>query len=401
MSNRSTFQSSAVILGLLVMTCSAVALPAGATEPVLELAPLDPRSDQADCDPDAPAVPVCRVNQSPGLRTVETMLRRGEPIRRKGNELTFVYRSDAPRVVLGGGIPYPLARIEGTDLWTLTLRVEELDRLAFSYFFVPMRPGLPERFAWNRWSGPRAPAEPGEALELTGRLFERTLDSTILGTVRKLTIYEPPRRGRRPLEAVVFAGDGESIAALSKVVEPLVISGKLPRVLLVGMNAAPGDQRLAEYMIDIVPGNEAFLAHERFFLEEVIPAIESQFALPEESVRRALFGFSASASWAVEMALRHPDRFGRALVFSPAGRAAQFGEPAEAKQVAFFLVAGTLETTNHRKAAAWSQLMEEHGVRHTLREEVAGHDFTMWRRLFPEALSWAFHDGAGVERRRR
>jgi enterochelin esterase-like enzyme len=375
------------ILGLLA--CSSVPLSAATVAaPVIELAPLNPQQEQWDCDQVASTFPLCRVAEAPDVATLESMLRKGESLGRAGNELTFAYRSSAQRVRLDGGLQYPLSRVKGTDLWTITLRVVELDRLAFSYFFVPSD-AVRERFAWQRWRGSDAPAEPLEVEKVKGRLLEQTIDSKFLSSSRRLTIYEPPPVEGKPLAGVVYAGDGAALITLSRVVEPLITSGRLPRILIVGLHAAGANQRTAEYMIRAVPGNERFLAHERFFLEEVIPSIESQFSLPENGDRRALFGFSASAAWATETALRHPERFRRVIALSSAGLP-KIEQPDLVGQVAFFLAAGTLEPRFHQNAIAWSDLLEEHAVSHLLRTEVAGHDFVMWRRLFPEALQWAF-----------
>jgi enterochelin esterase-like enzyme len=174
------------------------------------------------------------------------------------------------------------------------------------------------------------------------------------------------------------------------VLDPLVVSGRLPRILLVGIHSSESSEgRGAEYLTSFVEGDAPFLAHERFFLGEVMPWVEKRYRLPDDASRRAVFGFSNSAAWALEMTLRHPQKFGRVLAFSPGGRRPSADEALPAK-ARFYLLAGTMEKGFHDIAVRWAKTAEERGVTHVLRTPVAGHDFEMWTSMLPDALQWAF-----------
>jgi enterochelin esterase-like enzyme len=376
--------------------------PAAAAGDSIQYAPLDPNRGLADCTPAAETL--CRVRRPWTAAELRARLDAGESAFRDGDQMTFVYRGEAEGVELGGGIQGPLSRLAETDLWVLTVRVPRLDEAMVSYFFVPITPGQRPRgrFTAQRWLGPRAQGFADTTAALQGRIVRDSIDSRHLGQWRGLTIYVPPARGGEPLAGVVFMGDGGAADALGKVIDPLIASGRLPRVLLVGMHSdttrgprREDDGRSAEYLMGYLDGDPRFLAHERFVMEEVVPWAEAAYELPADASRRAVFGFSNSAAFAVHMGLRHPDRFGKVLAFSPAGARAAQPEGATARgAAAFYLLGGTLERPFHQKALAWAEVFREMGIRHTVREPVAGHDWAMWQTYFPDALAWAFGGGA-------
>src|SRR5947208_14391976 len=77
---------------------------------------------------------------------------------------------------------------------------------------------------------------------------------------RQVTVYVPPE----PLEAVVFAGDGQLISQWGGVLE----AADVPSVMIVGAHRLADETlRLHEYSPGFHP--ERFAAHERFFVEDV------------------------------------------------------------------------------------------------------------------------------------
>ena len=389
---------AAVLAASACAQAPAPALGPAAAGDSIEYATLDPSRGLEDCAPATETL--CRVRRPWTAAELRARLDGGESAFGDGEQLTFAYRGQAEGVQLGGGIQGPLSRLAGTDLWVLTVRVPRLDEAMVSYFFIPVTPGTRPRghFTAQHWRGPRAQAFADTAAALQGRMVRDSIHSRHLGQWRGLTVYAPPARAGEPLAGVVFLGDGGAADALGRVIDPLIAAGRLPRVLLVGMHSdttrgprPEDDGRAAEYLMGYLDGDPRFLAHERFVLEEVVPWAEAAYDLPAGAARRAVFGFSNSAAFAVHMGLRHPDRFGRVLAFSPAGARAAQPEGATAEgAAAFYLLGGTLEAAFHRKALAWAELFRGMGIRYTVRESVAGHDWAMWQAYFPDALAWAF-----------
>jgi predicted esterase len=383
---------------------SLIATMLTAAEPapsIIEFAKLNPERGHRDCSSATPA-DVCRVRVQRTAAELRKHLAAGEPLWRSGDELSFAYEGEAADLEVSGGIQYPMSRVAGTNLWTLTVRVPELDRALLTYFFVPTKDGMPlvRRFDPLHWSGPRAIAEPEEVKTLAGKIVKRTIESKAMSMPRDLVIYEPPAVGDQLLGGVIYAGDGGAVDSFAKVLEPLIVSGRVPRILLVGMVSSTEDLgRAREYLLTLEDDNSTFVKHEQFFVDEVVPAIERDYALPNDAAHRATFGFSNSGAWAIDMALRHPQLIGRVLGFSPAGRKAAFLQPLPAAAPSFYPLGGTLEKPFHDKAVDWSRTFDAQHVTYTLREPVAGHDFAMWKAYFGDAVTWAFAGQAQTAQR--
>jgi hypothetical protein len=123
------------------------------------------------------------------------------------------------------------------------------------------------------WRGPLAPAALPAAQSLTGTIEEHLLDSAALGAPRGVTVYRPPSQ-QGPLPACLLA-DGGSARGFAHTLEPAILAGAVPAVLLVGVHNAVDpanpwpDRRAQEYL----PGHHRrrFDAHLGFVVDEVIP----------------------------------------------------------------------------------------------------------------------------------
>ena len=391
------------LLLIAVFPLGCFATPVAAQAPI-DFQPLDPSRGVQDCavaDTAAVRPPVCRVQRAFSVSELRARAAAGDPMR-DGDQLTWVAEvADVDSVELSGGVQVPMARVTGTNLWVVTVRVSDLDRASIAWFLYPSRGGVPtvSRITSRYFRGPLAPAFPDTTTLMQGRYVTHTIESRHLGRSRGVGAYIPPARGEEPIVAVVYIGDGAA-RPMASIIDTLIVAGRLPRIMLVGVetdttrnvDGAGNDGRTLEYLFipDSDWDNSRFLAHERFFIEEVLPWAESLGA-PSDRDRRAVAGFSNSAAFALDMGLRHPDLFGRVLAFSPAGRRAQIlpetrlDEPAE-----FYLLGGTLEKNFHQKAVAWADIFRSRGIRYALREPVAGHDWFMWQAMFRDAVAWAF-----------
>jgi enterochelin esterase-like enzyme len=124
-------------------------------------------------------------------------------------------------------------------------------------------------------------------------------------------------------------------------------------------------------------------------VEEVSAWAEEHVGVAPDRERRAVFGFSNGAAFAVAMGLRHPERFGHVPAFSLAWR---FDSPNWPAHLAprHYLVAGMLEEGFREGTARWANTLAGLGVTHIHRERMCGHDFMMWDKEFPGAVAWAF-----------
>ena len=341
-----------------------------------------------DCDADVHAV--CR-RRGDRVDYVAAMLERGETVRREGDQLVFAFRGEADAVQMNGGLQYPLSRVIGTNHWTVALRVDRLDELAFEFAFVTLRGTLFEHGPRSIWRGPRAAVEPPMAQPLRGRLREHVLNDGD-GSKRKVSVYEPPVAG--PLRGTVYLADGQDLPRYARFVEPLILSGELPALLLVGLHAGSGAERHVEY-VAALRGGERFAAHERFVLHEVLPYIERTFAVPAERISRVLAGSSNGADWAIETSLRHPERFAGVIAYSVAWTPRIRGRLDSARGLRFELAAGQLESDNLRRTQALHRALYAAGVSSSFEKVNGGHDGYWWQRRFPTSLRAHFAPGGG------
>jgi enterochelin esterase-like enzyme len=248
----------------------------------------------------------------------------------------------------------------------------------------------------GEWRGPKAPPAPEQAGTLTGRVETIEIDSPNLGEKRKVEVYLPPGHTLQTRYPIIYMADGRTVEHYAKMLEPLIASRKVPPLILAGLragqgNPVPGDtvgRRAAEYLFGRVKGDAFFLKHESFFLGEVIPEMERRFAASPEAKDRVVLGQSNGASWAIDMALRHPAQFSRVIGFSPCWAAGY--RKWDAAKPKLFLTAGIFEQTCAETVAASAQAAKTAGQDVTFETHASGHSGLMWDVQFIDALSWAY-----------
>ena len=222
-----------------------------------------------------------------------------------------------------------------------------------------------------------APPEPPRADAIAGEFVTETFD---YDGGRQVTVYVPPD----PPEAIVFAGDGQTISQWGGLLE----AADVPSTMIVGAHRAADEMlRLHEYSPPFDP--ERFAAHERFFVEHVGAWARSRFGVTLSAERTAVFGVSAGGELALAIGLRHPDLYGAIFSGSPgAGYRPPDVMPTSLPRT--YLVAGTLEPFFLANAVRWAAALRDAAADVVMRERVAGHDDAMWREEFPLMVEWAF-----------
>jgi enterochelin esterase-like enzyme len=197
---------------------------------------------------------------------------------------------------------------------------------------------------------------------------------------RTVTVYVPAT----PPEAVVFAGDGESISRWGALLD----TADVPPTLVVGVHAQADETlRLHEYSPGFDPAR--FTAHKRFFVDDVRAWAASRFGVAPPESRTAVLGASASGELALALGLRHPDVYGTVLCASPgAGYRPPQTMPGPLPRV--YLVAGTQEPFFLENATRWATALEEAGADVVMTERPGAHGDPFWRDEFPLMAAWAF-----------
>ena len=249
----------------------------------------------------------------------------------EGDVLHVLWRSDADQVWLSGGISAPMWPVPDADgLWEASLRVRRLDESVITLFVMSLATadlpfGQPPTDQLT-WRGPLAPGEDDGYRPLAGRVEDHVWHSAALRADRTVTVYVPPADlTGRPLAGCVLA-DGEATRSFAQALEPALLSGAVPPVLLVGVHNA------------VAAGDAARRSDPR-----------AREYLPRRAPRR---------------------------VAGPS------------RTVRHYLAAGTLEEGFRRSTRDWAERLRRAGVPCTHHEWAGGHDPFWWQRSLPDALAW-------------
>jgi enterochelin esterase-like enzyme len=354
-----------------------------------------------------------RTNPGPGLemlsrpyRATDILERRAKEksdIWRDGNDLTFSFEGQADRVTLCCGLEddlIPALNDDGTPsstVWALTARIRDLDRAVITVGFSATRNKIGSRRVNVRvWRGPNAPDAPTQVQRLRGTERRMELYSNALAEKRIVWVYLPPNHDPKKSTRVVYLADGASVPGLARVLEPAILAGRVPEVILIG--AEPGvssgpdannvsrNTRAQEYLPDVNPAR--FQAHETFFVEELRTWAQNQFGASAKREDRVVNGFSNGGQFALQMALRHPDVYAHSVPISTAGKTFSVTRSSLGTIPAdFFLVAGTLEPYI-KQSRHFSAELYRAGARVKGNEWVSGHDVQVWVEVLPSALEW-------------
>ena len=308
--------------------------------------------------------------------------------------LHVLWQGQAEEVRLAAGVQPRLWPVQGADdLWEASLRIRRLDQAAIQIMVAPRRAGAdPAGLASVTdalvWRGPLAPAALPAAQSLTGTIAEHMLNGAALGAPRGVTVYRPPSQ-KGPLPACLLA-DGGSARRFAYTLEPAILDGTVPPVLLVGVHNAVDpanpwpDRRAQEYL----PGHHRrrFDAHLGFVVDEVIPWAIKQYGAAARPWVAA--GFSNGGAWAVAAAQRRPEVFSRVAAFSVGVVPHRIAGHAREAGVRHYLAAGTLEPGFRQATHKWAQRLQRAGLDCRYHEWVGGHDHLWWEQQLPAALQW-------------
>jgi enterochelin esterase family protein len=337
-----------------------------------------------------------------------------------GPAITFVWRGEAQAVHLKHwvfGLPssQQLARVEGTDVWHLTLELPPESRVEYKLEVVrgghgewiqdPLNPNLArDPFGANsvahgaayqvpEWTRPDPTAPPG-------RLDEISIESAVFGR-RSLGVYVPARfrRTRRyPLLVVHDGHDYLRYASLGAVLDNLIARLEIPD-MVVALTSSP--HRLGEYAADE--------RHAQFLTDHLVPQLERLFPIDPRPQARCLMGASFGAVASLATAWHRPGVYGRLLLESGSFAFTDIGDrnhrgPLFDPIVAFinqfraapmavaeriFVTCGMYESLIYENRSL-VPMLQSTGMDVRYVEARDGHNWENWRDRLREGLSWLF-----------
>ncbi len=377
-----------------------------------------PQNTLRDCGSQPPAYGECRL--PPGLTAEEAQARLGEKNTvwwRDGDQFVVIARRDTDQAYLCCAARGRMDHVAG-DLWAMRLRIVDLDHATID---VSVRP-LPDKPA-EVYRGPEAPRPLTVLKNLRGHLTPEVVNSKYLDSPRAVLIYTPPNFDPAKRYPVVYMSDGHMRLNTPGFIEPLILKGELPPMVLVGI--WPGnshheneDRRSEEYLLGWPNGHSYFAKHEGFVLKELMPLVERKYGASSDPQLRVVTGFSSGAAWAISMGLRHPDVFptviAQSLVWdggrpahnsfgsmgpipaitSSTGSGEFYRELNDNNITRFYLTAGTLEPEFYRETLKFADKAKAAGHEVRLETTVSGHTLTIWPPLLVHGLKWALANPA-------
>jgi enterochelin esterase family protein len=219
------------------------------------------------------------------------------------------------------------------------------------------------------------------------------------GTSRRYWVYVPAQYAeQRPASLMVFQDalwylnlDFEVRAPV--VFDNLIHKGEMPVTVVVAVE--PSQNRNAEY-------DACDAAYATFLVEEILPAVRSEYAITDDPDEWAIAGGSSGGNCAFTAAWFRPDRFRR--VYCSSGSFVQMpgGNPypdlirtAPPKPLRIWLHAATRDLNWDKPECNWlsanlqvAAALAERGYDFRLVVGDGGHDGNHAGTLFPDALRW-------------
>jgi enterochelin esterase-like enzyme len=257
------------------------------------------------------------------------------------------------------------------------------------------------------------------ARRLHGQLRHVTYESRLLRRTQRFIIYLPPSYGsssrqRYPVVYLLQGCPGQPRDWLVKgrvhdTIEHLLLSRRAPEMILVmAEGSGPGGRFDCTLYMNRIDG--AYPA-ESSLINELVPLVDQRFRTIARREGRALLGVSSGGFAALNLGVRHPDRF--AVLASHSGFFRAADDPREVRRVLdndarawqanspadriaavphslaphVFLNDGTADpelTVNKQ----FARQLQELGIDHTLRVTRGRHGWTYWRRNLPYSLMW-------------
>ncbi len=336
----------------------------------------------------------------------------------EGKEISFVYRGGAEAVHLKHwvfGLPssQSLTRIDGTEVWHLTLALPANSRVEYKLEVVregngqwmrdPLNPNAAhDPFGANSVAHGLGYAVPPwihhDPAAKPGKLDEITFDSKTFGR-RGLGVYVPARFSRKRRYPLLVVHDGHDYlryASLGNILDNLMHRLEVADAIVV-LTSSP--DRLLEYA-----DHER---HARFIVEDLVPFVERVFPVEARPQSRCLMGASFGAVASLSTAIRYPGVFGRLLLQSGSFAFTDIGDrnhrgPLFDPVVAFmnrfradptpiservFVSCGMYESLIYENRSLVPLLLST-GMDVRYVEARDGHNWENWRDRLREGLSW-------------
>jgi enterochelin esterase-like enzyme len=235
-----------------------------------------------------------------------------------------------------------------------------------------------------------------------GEIHTHWYQSKSLGSLRRLTVYTPPRyerepRTRYPVVYLLHGANADETAwvrlgRVNFILDNLLAAAKIKPFIVVmpfGYGVTPGGpqaENTAKFGKDLV--------------EDVIPYIEANYRTFTDRERRAIVGLSMGGGQALTIGLNNLDLFSRVAGFSsgfgnvanfPKTYASLIGQAEIAnRKIRLLWVGCGAEDGAFAASKAFAEFLTRHNIKHTFRESGGAHTWIVWRLYLHEIAPLLF-----------
>ena len=214
--------------------------------------------------------------------------------------------------------------------------------------------------------------------------------SKTVGTVRKATVYLPPKFDAAKKYPVLYLLHGiggderEWLQGVPNVIlDNLIADGKAAEMIIVMPNGRAQENDRAEG--NVYAGFQAFANFEYDLINDLIPFIEGKYNVYPDKMHRAVAGLSMGGGQSLNFGLAHMDVFAYVGGFSSAPNTKMPEElipdveKTKAENTLLWMVCGNQDNLMYNSARL-KAFCDGHGVPCTLIEYPGGkHDFVVWK----------------------
>lgn len=226
-----------------------------------------------------------------------------------------------------------------------------------------------------------------------GVVHRHVWEGQVFSGTRRAYVYTPPGYDAAKQYPVFYVQDGVAFfrtGRLGEIADQLIAAGQIQPAVFVFLE--PNDRTVEYYLND---------RYFDFLKTEVMPLIESTYAVRTDPEGRGMWGASLGGLISLYTASQHPEVFRHVVAHSGAFLAEPGRVDFDAYEAHPWLLdhlklnppehlrvsldTGTIEwlCPVNRKMAS---LMHELGIRHQYREHQSGHNWVTWRNAIPEAM---------------
>lgn len=337
-----------------------------------------------------------------------------------GDSVAFIYEGEANEVrwmgdFNGWGFNKKFkntgTRIENSTLWVLKAEFPSDARLDYKIVINNTQWILDPLNANHQWSGVgggspnselRMPQWQADAITLPkdlvpqGKLTKDVLfNSKLLNYQVMYTVYTPPNYSPENVYPVMYVTDGyeylhENMGNILTTVNNLLSEKKIEPIIAVFIDHREPVNRVNNRRMTELAMNETYM---RFFLDELLPEVESHYSISKEPEERAILGTSMGGLAAAYFSFSRPDVFGLAGIQSPAfwfrPEIYTMCDNPQRPPVKVYMTTGVINDAEEgsRKMKA---ILDKNTCTYQYKEVNEGHSWGNWRNLLDDILVYFF-----------